>query len=392
MKLRPLPLGLISFGMAFGLALAWKSVDPEVLLSFSAEARETVPGSTSPLAVSAAAALPPTSADPAMPELLFSKSEEDRLLELCRSLIESDPEAAFRAGLMRWGFDTQSMASAAAALVKKDPAAAGRLLAECPDLRSKIILEGELRAAEVSRDPEEKLRWAEANLQGYVRIRAMNAGIHALAALNPSAALEILAEWPPSNMKAGGQFKALGARLKEDAAAALAWVGENVHASEREFTGVQACLNFLKLNPTEGLAILAALSPEFQEHMGFAMVWASGKGPEGTSDARMEILRSLPAELHVPVIREWMTNLGHEEASAQYQFLSGFSDPAERAAAVESLAVSQLSSYNDANKEAILESLSRFKTSADKQSFARVVPHISHLSETQRAELLARLQ
>lgn len=320
----------------------------------------------------------------------FSKTEETRLLELCRSLTESDPEAAFRAGMARWGFDKPTMAAAAEALVKKDQAAARRLLTECRDLRSKSVLASEILADEVSRDPEEKLRWAESNLEGYVRIRAMNAGIHSMAVKNPAAALDILAEWPPSNMKLGGQFKALGARMQQDPTAALTWAAENVAPSEKGFAGIQACLNFLKLNPAEGAAILPGLPREYQEHMGFAMVWQAKIASDHALQPMMDAVRNLPAEIQLPVIRLWASDLRNDRGPTQNQFLAALSDPVERTTAIESMAVGHLSSYgNEARRPEVLEWISQLKGPQEKQAAARVLPY---LTESQRSEIQDKLR
>ena len=288
-----------------------------------------------------------------------------------------------------WRFAGKSLAAAAAAIVKKDPAAARRLLAECPDLRSKSILEGELMADEVRRHPEEKLRWAEANLEGHVRVKAMNAGITALAAKNAAAALEILSEWPPTIMKLGGQFTALGARMKEDANAALTWASENTYPSERYFTGIQACLNFIKQNPKEGLAILPSLPMEYRKYMGFAVVWqAKSDSPQTMMDA----LRALPEEVQLPVIRHWAAELRDEPTSENW-LLAALSDPTERATAIEVMALKQLSSFDSNSKQPeVLEWLGQFQTPEDKQAAARVVPYLTNLTENQRQDVLSRLK
>lgn len=335
----------------------------------------------------------PTDKTAAEAGLPFSTTEEACLLELCRSLKESDPEAAFRAGLARWGFDRPSLAAAAEALVKKDPAAARRLLAECPDLRSKSVLESEIKADEVSRDPEEKLRWTEANLQGYVRIRAMIAGIHSLAVKNPAAALEILAEWPPSSMKLGGQFKALGARMQEDPTAALTWAAENVDPSEKGFAGIQACMNFIKLNPTQGAAILPTLPREYQERMGFAMVWQAKMGSDHALQPMMEAVRKLPQEIQLPVIRLWAEELRNNLGPTQNQFLAALTDPVERITAIESMAAGHLSSYgNEASRPKVLEWMSQLIGPQEKEAAARVLPYLTDLTESQLGEIQAKLQ
>jgi hypothetical protein len=180
---------------------------------------------------------------------------------------------------------------------------------------------------------------------------------------------------------------------QEDANAALTWATANTDPSGRDFTGIQACLNFIKQNPTEGLAILPSLPWEYQEHMGFAIVWQAKSGSEQPLQPMMDALRALPGEVQLPVIRLWAAELLNDQVTAQNELLAALSDPAERATAIEVFTLKQLSSFDSNSKQPeVLDWLGQFQTAADKQSAARVVPFFTNLTETQRQDILSRLK
>ena len=388
-------ISFVCFGLAFAATLAWKplrqpsAVAPSGAASSHASAAPHLPG---PHPGASSAAFVATAPSPALP---YEKQTEERLLALCRDLASSDPEAAFRAGMACWGFDKWAMSIAAEALVKKNPSVARRLLADCPDLRSRSILECELMADEVRRDPKEKLLWADANLSGYVKIKALNAGISALAKMDAAAALDLVANWPPSLMKLNGQLEGLSYRLKEDPAAAIAWAAENLPPNDRGMVGAVSIMRFLKNNPGQGMPLLPQLPLEYQQHLGFAMAHASKNDPTQSLPQMMKTIRSLPGEIQTSVIRSMAMNfqngpVGKEKTPVK--FLESLTAPDERAAVIEAMVVESLSSFKDSEEPSkILDSLSQFQTPADKQSAARVVPYLMDLTEAQRGEILGRL-
>lgn len=385
------------FGLAFGATLTWKSLpspstSQATISSASAVGNIAAAPPSSPVAIASIA--PKTAPVTALP---YEKQDEERLLARCRELVATDPEASFRAGMACWGSSAwKEMTEAAKALVHSDPAAARRLLADCPDLRSKSLLESELMADEVSRDPKEKLLWADANLTGYVKIKALNAGLQALAATDAAAALKIVAEWPPGFIKLNGQINGLGYRMKEDPAAAMAWSAENLSPSERGFVGLIASMRYFKDNPGEGLALLPQLPLEYQEHLGIAVANASKRDTSQSLLQMLDTIRSMPGEIQTSVIRSMAWDfqngpVGEEKTATR--FLEALTAPNQRAAVIEVMAVARLS-YFHASKEPskILDSLSQFQTPEDKQAAARVVPYLTDLTETQRGEIMARLK
>ena len=318
-----------------------------------------------------------------------------RLLLQCRDLCNTNPEAAFRAGIARWGFDVESLTAAADALVKADPAAAQRLLAECPDLRSKCILKGALLVDEVLQNPQDKLPWAEKNLQGQVKTRVLNAGMAVLASLDPDAALNLLAEWPPSQGRQNRMGQALAGKMKQDPAAALHWIDENVPLGKRALARSMACDAYAASDPGGGISAVSTLPVEFRQQLGNTIAAKAVQDPTKSLPQVLEIIGSMPAEIQSHMIRVAATNLVLENQAERSQagFLAALSKPEQRASAITHFAALQLSYYyGDSSLEQNLEWIFQLKTQEDKQSAARVVPYLDSLTETQRDEILHRLK
>jgi hypothetical protein len=403
MKMLPRPLlALASFSLAFGLTCFFRPV-PEVgpqVTALSAMAAAPHPVSMDPA---------PEALDPALQladllALPLSQRNDAMLQNLSRLLLPQDPEAAFRAAMAQWGDDRSGLGAAAEALVKKDPAAARRLLAECPDLRSKRTLEGYLMADEVSRNPREKLRWADENLEGIVKQQAVAAAAAALAQLDPAAALEFAAELPPGKMKTNTSIKALIATLGKDPTRAVQWILESANESERDLIAHASFSGFVKAHPAAAQALVPTLQGELQEALAFTILDSkirAVKSPSEYFSKAVEGIQNLPLETRLPVVRSLVWNVsssGDRDGRTIPGLLSAVTQPTERAAVIETLMTLRFATVEGPGNEspgkadADQKTLSLFLTPEDNQSAAQVVPFFTNLTETQRQDILSRLK
>jgi hypothetical protein len=402
MKLLRSILALTSFASAFGLMCYFNPVpeaNPPVTTS-SAMAPTLQPTSMDPT---------PDALDPALQladilTLPLSQRNDEALQKLSRLLLPQDPEAAFRAAMAQWGDDRSGLGAAAEALVKKDPAAARRLLAECPDLRSKRTLEGYLMADEVSRNPREKLRWADETLEGVVKQQAVAAGAAALAQLDPEAALEFAAELPPGTMKTNTSIKSLRATLGEDPARAVQWMLESVSKTERGIIAHAAFSGYAKDHPEAALALLPTLPGELQEALAWTILDSkirAVKAPSEYFSKAAEEIQNLPAESRLSVVRSLVWELStsaEQEGRTIPGLLSAIKQPAERAAVIETLMTLRFATDEGPADQAAgkaaseQKTLSLFQTPEDKKAAARVVPFFTNLTGTQRQDILNRLK
>lgn len=402
MKLLRSILALTSFSSAFGLMCYFRPV-PE------ANPPVTASSAMTPALLPASMAPTPDALDPALQladilALPLSQRNDDALQKLSRLLLPQDPEAAFRAAMAQWGDDRSGLGAAAEALVKKDPAAARRLLAECPDLRSKRTLEGYLMADEVSRNPREKLRWADETLEGVVKQQAVTAGAAALAQLDPAAALEFAAELPPGTMKTNASIKSLSAALDKDPVRAVQWMLESVSKTERGNIARPAFSGYAKDHPEAALALLPTLPGELQEALAWTMLDSKLRAVKAPSEyfaKAAEEIQNFPADSRLSVVRSLVWELStsaEQEGRTIPELLSAITQPTERAAVIETLMTLHFATdkgpVDQAADKAASEqkTLSLFQTPEDKQAAARVVPFFTNLTETQRQDILNRLK
>jgi hypothetical protein len=402
---RPL-LALISFGSAFGLGCYFKSpAGVTAAQSSSSPTALAVPRQIS-VALPAPAPVDPATQLLAMLALPASEQNDEALRKLAQILLPDDPEAACRACMACWGFAQSAFTKAADALVKKDPAAARRLLPECPDLRSRRVLEAALMADEVSRDPQNKLRWAEQNLEGFVRRKALTDGTIALAKLDPTAALDFVAELPPGVEKTNAAIKSLIPAFAKDPAQAIQWLKENTNPGERDIINWCATSGFVRDFPEAAQALLPTLRGEALEALALATLNSkigAIKEPSEYFAKAADELRNLPTESRLSAVRSltWqVTTSGESEGRTLPGLLASLTEPAERAAVIESAVTLRFASLNDPmdkSAEAVHlaaqeKTLSLLQTPQDRQAAARIVPFFNELTEAQKQNLLDRLK
>ena len=320
---------------------------------------------------------------------------EEWLAKRCRDLCESDPESAFRAGMACWGFDGKALEAAAAALVKRDPDAAKRLLADCPDLRSKSVLLSALMEAEVTRDPAGMLAWAEENLEGYVKRKALPAGMEALAKLDPARALEILADWPGGALRLNSIIKAIPEMLRQDPVAASEWINQNVAPAEQDLIKLLSCMRYLKANPEAGLASFSTIPADFHPFLAQGIAIAAKSEATNTFAQVTSVIQSLPLENQDTAIRIVAGDLSFKQdqpGRSIGEFLASLHTPGARAAAIETFTLTQLSAVSNGIPLSEISWFSQIQTPEDKQSAARVVPYKTNLTEAPRTDILNRLK
>jgi hypothetical protein len=334
-----------------------------------------------------------------------SERDDEALRKLSQLLLADDPEAAFRAA-MALDDGRSEMRAAAAALVKEDPAAARRLVSECPDLRSRRILEAELIADEVSRDPLGKLRWAEETLEGDVRRKVLNDGVIALAKQDPAAALDFVATLPPGIVKTNAAIRSLSYRMAQDPARALSWLDENTSASERRLISSLAFKVFARDSPEAAMALLPTLLAELRGHLASATLDGKIreiKDPAEYFAAAVDHMDKLPVENRLFAVRSLTSDVfmnGHREGRTIPALLASVTEPASRAAVIEHLMTFWFSPegigvhFDDEAEQAALDerNLSLLQSPEDKQAAARVVPFFTDLTEARRQALLDRLK
>ena len=341
---------------------------------------------------------PPPSDKPMGSELVSDSplpGSEEWLGKRCRDLCESDPESAFRAGMACWGFDGKALEAAAAALVKRDPDAAKRLLADCPDLRSKSVLLSALMEAEVTRDPAGMLAWAEENLEGYVKRKALPAGMEALAKLDPAKALEVLADWPGGALRLNSIIKAIPEILRQDPVAASEWINQNVAPAEQDLIKLFSCMRYLKANPEAGLASISTIPADFHPFLAQGIAIAAKSEATNTFAQVTSVIQSLPLENQDTAIRIVAGDLSFKQDQSGRsigEFLASLRTPSARAAAIETFTVSQLNAASNGIPLSEIPWFSQLQTPEDKQSAARVVPYQTNLTEAQRTDILNRLK
>lgn len=397
MSIRPLFRIITTFSLAAGMAFWWSvSHPPEATAGRPTQAvpARRVPNgnATGPLSL-------PASFAPGKPSVLNSsttRESDDRLAKRSQELLATDPAAAFRAAMSEWRFDRDALNAAAEALVKKDPDTARRLLAECPDLRSRNVLECFLAADEVSRDPQGKLAWADSSLTGNVRVAALTAGLEALVKLDPEAALAFASNLPPSLGTYNATNKMLRELMLSDSGKAIAWMSSNLSPDKMGITSSILFMALLKEKPGEGAALLPTLPAGLQKTMAFAMVARAGL----TADTRLpyfpqllEAVHSLPAELQSDGLAalEWSVN-PQSSGKTHADLLSLLSDPGERSELVRRLVGKQLRYAGSDPNAPLPAGLDIIQTPADKQEVARMLPWLKDLSEGQRSALEARLK
>ena len=328
-----------------------------------------------------------------------SPRNDEALQKLGKLLLPEDPEAAFRAAMAQWGFNLTALRAAAEALVKKDHAAAHRLVAECPDLRSKRMLEAAIMADEVSRNPREKLRWADENLEGVVKQRAVTAGAAALAELDRAAALAFAAELPPGNMKTNIVRKALELTLKTEPATAIAWLREN--ASPMEFDTLSRGMFFAfhqAAGPEQTQKLLTSLPSDLQQPMAYAILVkhvTSQENPDAVDFAAnsKNAIQSFPPSMQDESVRTMIRVWAEMNSGQEAALLSAVTHPAQRVIVVEALMAQRFAQpASDVPEYSAEQTLSLFQTPEDKQAAARVVPFFTNLTETQRQDILSRLK
>lgn len=399
MKIRQPLAAMLSFASAFGLMCYFKTPTPSEMPAAVHAAAGGTPPRQPAVPDSAKAPSDPGSELSAILSLPLSQKNDEALQKLGKLLLPQDPEAAFRAAMAQWGFNLSALRTAADALVKKDPAAAHRLLAECPDLRSKRILEASIMADEVSRHPREKLRWADENLEGIVKQRAVTAGTAALAELDPAAALAFAAELPPGNMKTDTVNKALGLTFKTDPALAIGWLRENT--SPAEFAGLSrsAFITFLRAADGEQTQqLLSSLPSDLQQPMAEAILLkhvTSQETPDAVDFAAraMDTIQSFPPAMRDESVRTMIRVWAEMNSGSEAALLSAVTNPAQRVIAVEALMAHRFAEPTvDVPEFSAGQTLNLFQTPEDKQAAARVVPFFTYRTETERAEILNRLK
>ena len=403
MKLPGPVFALLAFASAFGLTRYFTIPVPLKVSTFSSAAeRNAVPRPAAPTAPTTAPAdlLSQLSTILALPP---SQRDDEVLSRLSNLLLPHDPEAAFRASMARWVY-ARGLVLSAEALVKKDPAAATRLLAECPDLRSKSALMGAIMAAEVRLNSREKLCWADETLEGEVKLEAVAAGAASLAELDPAAALEFAAELPPGALKLGASNKSLIAAFGKDPDLAIQWLTEIPSRHDRHLLSATSFSGFSQDHPEAASATLPKLQGELQEALGFAMLnnkIMAIKDPSEYFSKASDELKSFPAEIRLPVIRYMAEDAaisGERDGRTISGLLSVMTQPDERAAVIESMMALRFSGdEGSAGKSAETlsaeqKTLGFLQTPEDKQAAARVVPFFTNLSDAQRQDLLHRLK
>lgn len=403
MKLPGPVFALLAFASAFGVMRYFTIPVPLKTSTISATGeRDSVPrpAASTPQGIASPDLLSQLSAILALPP---SQRNDEALSKLSELLLPDDPEAAFRASMARWGY-ARGLVLSAEALVKKDPAAARRLLADCPDLRSKSALMGAIMADEVRRNPREKLRWAEETLEGEVKLKAVAAGSAALALLDPAAALEFAAGLPPGALKLGTSNKTLIAAFGKDPGVAMQWLREIPSRHERALLSGTSFWGFSRDHPETARATLPKLQGELQEAFGSAFLankLLAIKDPSEYFSKASNEIKSFPAEIRLPVIRTLAydaSNSDERDGRTIPKLLSVMTKPEERAAVIETIMAARFSRNEDSTGKspemlaAQQKTLGFLQTPEDKQAAARVVPFFTNLSDAQRQDLLHRLK
>ena len=328
------------------------------------------------------------------------RAHDEALATLARSFLPTDPEAAFQAAVAMWEFDRDLLTEIAKPLIAADPNAARMLLAKSPDIRSRNHLEAMLMADEVSRNPQEKLAWAEEHLQGYIRIRTLAVGVEALAAIDPDAALAFSENFPPSIGTVNLRIKAVRGKLRTDPVAAANWMLEHLPTHDLGITAACAVSDEYRDHPEQMLQNLPQLPAEFQRGVAEALTWSVFRKAPDTKEAFpgiLEQMQQLPPELRDYSLRMLSGMAESDTPGKSYaDLLASVSDPAQRTAVIETYAVERFGIYgrtaDDPTGPEALNWLNLLKTAADRQAAARVIPYVQGLSPVQRGELVERLK
>lgn len=328
-------------------------------------------------------------------------ADEDRdeaLSRRCAELLPTHPAAAFQVGMARWAFDREAQRAAAQALVRADPEAARGLLAECRDLRSRNLLESCLLASEVAASPREKLRWAEAELEGNIRQTAVLAGVRALVEQDPDAVLGFALDSAPSDLMVAVMRLGLEEKMKKDPAAAAAWLHKNVPHARQEELSLAIFQNYAAASPERARALL----PDLPGEMGSSMLEAIlGQATEGLDSAPekyargLELIHELPEKFRIPALRALISRNGAQDEGESLPLLlsdGGASGPAERGAIIESLMLQTMRKFENDLPPSQSILLSRLISPVDKATATRLVPYLPGLSEANRLTILEHLK
>ena len=388
MKFLYLLLPVVSFTSAWGL-MRWHFSHPQLTTPTQ---QTVVVGTTMEHPV-------PPDPHEALAKLLAlpqDRAHDGQLAAFSESLLSTDPVAAFRAAMSTWHYDENGTLSAAAkALVSFDPSAARLMLTECPDLRTRNLLESVLIADEVRRNPQEKLAWADQNLHGYIRLRSLTLGVEALATTDPDAALAFVEEFPPGVGTFSMRNKALKEKLKQDPLAAAAWMINHLSKEEVQIVTTCATNDAYREDPEQILKFLPLIPKEIQVHMSLGYLMRDFGKLANAQQAFPDVLEKihgLPPAVQDQMLRNLVYFIHDDsEGKSCSDLLAVISDPAERTAVVESLATQRLSMFGHKNEES-LDWLNLLQTPADRQAAARVIPYVQSLTPAQRTDLLEKLK
>ncbi|MES2708580.1 MAG: hypothetical protein V4726_18445 [Verrucomicrobiota bacterium] len=327
----------------------------------------------------------------ALPVPAPDDGNDEALARRCAELLPTSPWAAFRLGMARWGFDPDAQRAAGMALVRADPAAR-RLLSKCVDLRSRNMLESCLMASETAAHPREKLRWAEANLDGHVRHAAVMAGAAALAAEDPDALLDFALEPAPSELTLSVMKLALEEKIKRDPAAAALWIHRNIPEVRKESISLEIFGKYAVTSPDMAKALLPELAPELREPMVQALMEQITGDPDDTGEPytrSVEMIQGLPEDLRIPAFRKLIARSSPQDNAQGFPaLLSAGTGPGEREAVLESLLIQ---AAEDSGPGAAVF-LGQLQTPRDKAAASRVVPYLTGLTDEGRTALLDRLK
>lgn len=321
----------------------------------------------------------------------------------CAELLPTNVGAAYLLGTARWAWDWDNQRAAGMKLARSEPGpgpgVAAAVLARCPDLRSRDMLEGCLAAAAVERAPREKLRWAESTLEGDQRQHALMTGVRALVPGDPDAVLAFTLEPTPSELMMNIVKLALEQKIRNDPEATIAWIDQHIPETRKDSMARPLLQIFASISPDQAKSLLSQIPRPLQPALLAALLLEAFGDTRNTGQKYqlgLELINKLPAEFQPTALRELVAEVAQEDAGQSVPQLlvltSAEADTAKRRTIIESLMFSAFGSPRpdpQPDREALLENL---RTTEDKATAAQTLPYLMGLTEETRAAIADRLR
>lgn len=297
----------------------------------------------------------------------------DKILKnLSDELAPSDPESAVRALMLceTW----KPLGDLLERLSNEDPSALQRLLSEAKELRFRNYLEAYLLKVQFSGNPLGLLRKAE-TVQNKMRTRLTLWAVESLSKENPSLALEEARNLAPGTARMSILKVALKPAMEEDPQSTLRWLAQN-GGEHTTFQVVDAMIEYHAKHPERTKELIINAPAEMQRDLvEGAMVRLI---LSNNSEAMLQFLIGFPPHIQSHVIRTIPGDVLEKEILPKLSTET-------RQAAIEKI------TWNHDNKD-LPTWIDTLQTQEDKDSAARVIPHLPFVEEEQKSALLQRLK